>query len=362
MPKFLSLAALLAFAAATALADEPVVRPVASGQQAAPGQEGADISRKLAELRARFAADPRVKEARAAVEAAAKAIDEKIAGDPVIAEARRAEQAAREAVAKAEKVAADDDARVQEHRRTLEAARKRASDLDLQRRLEEIRAEHVRSEARGRPDLRELWSRAQFHPHSPEAAKADQRLAAARKKLEEANTALDKRVKELAEFKVTEQARKEFDEAVRASQGMKDAETARRTIEERVAADDQVAAQAGKVNAAGESQAAHRKAIEEIEKKIRDAASAAAAKDPRVAEAAKALEAARGRVGKTIEERVAAERKAREAAQAAWHQKFEAVVAENPEAKALMNEMRSLEERLQKLRNQMGELRRPVSQ
>ncbi len=349
-------ACLLMLVAATALADEPTVRAVA------PGQDGAEISRKLAELRARFAADPRVKDAKAAVEAAVKAIDEKIAGDPAIAEARRAEQAAREAVAKAEKLAADDDARVQEHRRALEAARKRAGDLDLQRRLEEIRAEHLRNEARGRQDLRELWSRAQFHPHSQEAAKADPRLAAARKKLDEANVALDKRIKELAEFKATEQARQEFDEAVRASQGMKDAETARRTIEERVSADDQVATQAGKVKAAGEAQGTHRKAIEEIEKKMREAAAAAAAKDPRVAEAAKAMEAARARVGKTIEERVAAERKAREAAQAAWHQKFEAVVAENPEAKALMNEMRSLEERLQKLRSQMGELRRPVSQ
>jgi hypothetical protein len=347
---------LLMLVAATALADEPTVRAVA------PGQEGTEISRKLAELRARFAADPRVKDAKAAVEAAVKAIDEKLAGDPAIAEARRAEQAAREAVAKAEKVAADDDARVQEHRRALEAARKRASELDLQRRLEEIRAEHARNEARGRLDLRELLSKAQFHPHSPEAAKADPRLAAARKKLDEANAALDKKVKDLAEFKAADQARKEFDDALRANQGVKDAETARRAIDERVAADDQVATQAGKVKAAGEAQGAHRKEIEAIEKKIREAAAAAAAKDPRVAEAAKAMEAARARVGKTIEERVAAERKAREAAQAAWQQKFDAVVAENPEAKALMNEMRSLEERLQKLRNQMGELRRPVSQ
>lgn len=349
-------ACLLMLVAATALAEEPTVRAVA------PGQEGTEISRKLAELRARFAADPRVKDAKAAVEAAVKAIDEKIARDPAIAEARRAEQTAREAVMKAEERAAADDAKVQEHRRSLEAARRRASDLDLQRRLEEIRAEHVRNEARGRMDLRELWARAQFHPHSQEAAKADPRLAAARQKLEAANAALDKRVKELAEFKVIEQARKEFEEAVRSSQGMKDAETARRSIEERIAGDDQVAAQAGKVQAAGEAQAAHRRVIEELEKKIRDAATAAAAKDPRVAEAAKAVEAARARVGQTIEERVAAERRAREAAQAAWHQKFEAVVAENPEAKALMNEMRSLEERLQQLRNQMGELRRPVSQ
>lgn len=347
---------LLIFVAATAIADEPTVRAVT------PGAEGTEIGRKLAELRARFAADPRVKDAKAAVEAAAKAIDEKIARDPVIAEARRAEQTAREAVAKAEQRAAADDAKVQEHRRQLEAARKRASELDLQRRVEEVRAEAARNEARGRLDLRDLWSRAQFHPHSAEAVKAEPRLAAARQKLEEASVALDKKVKELAEFKATEQARKEFDEAVRSSQGMKDAETARRAIDERIAADEQVAAQAGKVQAAGEAQGSHRKVIEEIEKRIRDASAAAVAKDPRVAEAAKAVEAARVRVGATIEERVAAERKAREAAQAAWHQKFEAVIAENPEAKALIKEMKALEDRLQQLRSQMGELRRPVTQ
>jgi hypothetical protein len=38
------------------------------------------------------------------------------------------------------------------------------------------------------------------------------------------------------------------------------------------------------------------------------------------------------------------------------------VVAENPEAKTLMTEIRGLEERLRQLRDQMGELRRPVSQ
>jgi hypothetical protein len=355
MSKCTLLATLLTLVSITAVADD---RAVAVG----PGQERSEINRKLADLRTRFASDPRVKDAKAAVEAAAKAIDEKIAKDPTIAEARRAEQAAREALAKAEQAAANDDQRVQEQRRTLEAARKRAAELELQRRLEELRAEHMRNEARGRLDLRELLSKAQFHPHSAEAAKADPRLAAARKKLDEANAALDGKVKELAEFKAADQARKEFDEALRANQGMKDAEAARRAIDERVAADDQVAAQVAKVKAAGEAQGAHRKTIEEIESRIREAATAAAGKDPRVAEAMKSMAAARERVGKTIEERVAGERKAREAAQAAWHQKFEAVVAENPEAKALMNEMRSLEERLQSLRNQMGELRRPVSQ
>jgi hypothetical protein len=355
MSKCTLLAALLTIVSISATADD---RAVAVGA----GQERAEIARKLADLRTRFASDPRVKDAKAAVEAAAKAIDEKITKDPVIAEARRAEQAAREAVAKAEQAAANDDQRVQEQRRALDAARKRAGELELQRRLEELRAEHVRNEARGRLDLRELLSKAQFHPHSPEATKADPRLAAARKKLDEANAALDKKVKDLAEFKMADQARKEFDEAVRANQGVKDAEAARRAIDERVAADEQVAAQAAKVKAAGEAQGAHRKTIEEIEKRIREAASAAAAKDPRVAETMKSMAAARERVGKTIEERVAGERKARATAQAAWLEKYEAVIAENPEAKALANEARALEDRLKQLRDQMGELRRPVSQ
>jgi hypothetical protein len=42
-------------------------------------------------------------------------------------------------------------------------------------------------------------------------------------------------------------------------------------------------------------------------------------------------------------------------------QKFEAVVAEIPEAKELEKEMRSLEERLHMLRNRMGELRNPAT-
>ena len=58
--------------------------------------------KRLAELRARFADDSRVKDAKAAITAADKAIEKKISSDPAIAEARRAEQAARENVAKAE--------------------------------------------------------------------------------------------------------------------------------------------------------------------------------------------------------------------------------------------------------------------
>jgi hypothetical protein len=38
------------------------------------------------------------------------------------------------------------------------------------------------------------------------------------------------------------------------------------------------------------------------------------------------------------------------------------VIAENPEAKALMNELKSLEDRLQQVRTQLGEFRRPVTQ
>ena len=117
-----------------------------------------------------------------------------------------------------------------------------------------------------------------------------------------------------------------------------------------------------KVKAAGEVQAAHRKTIEDLEKKVRDATGEVAAQDPRVAEAAKAVAAARDRVRKTVAERTAGEQKAREAARAAWREKFETVINENPEAKALMTEIRSLEDRLRKLRDQMGELRRPVSQ
>jgi chromosome segregation ATPase len=236
----------------------------------------------------------------------------------------------------------------------------------MQRRVEETKTEHLRNDARGRADLRDLWSKTQFHPHAPETAKTDPRLAAAHQKLQDANAALDRKTKELfkdlPEVKAAEQARKDFDEAVKASQGLKDAEAARRAIEEKVAADEKVAAQAAKLKAAGDAQAAHRKTIEEIEKKIRDAATEAVAKDGRVKDAAKAVEEARARVGRTVEERVAAERKARQAAETAWHEKFEAVIAENPEAKALMNEMRSLEERLQQVRTQMGELRRPVTQ
>lgn len=345
MPKTTLLAICLAlFAAATA--NERLASAVEKTPQ------------RLEELRAKLAADPRVQEAKAAVMTADKAIQEKIASDPKIAEAQRASQAAREAVAKAEQAAADADPRVQQHRRTLEAARARASELDMQRKVEETKAEHLRNDARTKPDMRELWSKAHFNPLAPDAAAADPRLAAARKKLEEANAALVKKTKELDEFRAAEQARKEFDEAVRASKRSADAEAARRTIEEKVAADEKVAAQIAKVKAAAEAQAAHRKTIDDIEKKIRDASTEAAAKNPQVAEAKKAAAESHGLVGRTIEERVAEQRKARDAAQADWRAKLEAVVAENPEAKELMNEMRSLEERLQKLRIQMGELRR----
>lgn len=334
-----------------------IITAATINQPAARAAEAA--AQRLDELRAKVAADPQVQEAKAAIVNAEKAMQEKIVSDPAIAEARRTEQAAREAVAKAEQAAAATDPRVQEHRRTLEAARARASELEMQRKVEETKTEHLRNEARSRPDLRELWSKAHVHPLAPETAAADPRLAAARKKVDEANAALEKKTKELGEYRAVEQARKEFDEAVQASQRLKDAAAARRAVEEKVMADEKVAAQAAKVKAAGEAQAAHRKTIDEIEKKIRDVSAEVAAKDARVAEAMKAVAEARDRLGRTIEERLATERKARDAAQAAWREKCEKAIAENPEAKALMNEMRSLEERLQQLRSQMGELRRP---
>jgi len=319
--------------------------------------------KRFAELRARFADDPRVKDAKAAITAADKAIEKKISSDPAIAEARRAEQAARENVAKAEQAAAAADPRVQAQRRGLEAARARASELELQRRVEETKAEHLRQQARGRADLRELRSKANTHAHSPEAAKADPRLAEALRKLRAADAALEKKKKELLkdlpEARASEQARKDFNEAVKASTALKDAEAARREIEEKVAADGSVAAQAAKLKAAGDAQAAHLKTIEEIEMRIRDASEDAVAKDARVKDAAKAAEEARARVGRTIDERLAAERKARQAARTAWQAKLEAVMAESPEAKALMNEMQSLEAKLRQVRTQIGELRRP---
>jgi len=350
MLKTTFLAACLAIVATANAADEPFVRAVQ------PATE------RLAELRAKFANDPRMKDAKTAIAAANKEIEQKMSSDPAIAEARRAEQAARENFAKAEQAAAAADPRVQEHRRALEAARARASELEMQRRVEETKTEHLRHEARGRADLQSLWSKAHFDPRSPEAAKTDPRLADASKKLAEANAALDRKMKELPEAKASEQARKEFDEAVKASQGLKDAEAAKRAIEEKIAGDEKVAAQAAKLKAASDAQAEHRKTIEKIEKKIRAASKEAATTDARVAEASRAVDEKRARVSRTTDERIAEERKARQAAQTVWQDKFEAVLNENPEAKALMKEMRSLEERLQQLRTQMGELRRPVTQ
>jgi colicin import membrane protein len=355
------LAACILLTAGVAWADEVVVRTAESGQPARR-EERSQLTRKLADLRARLAEDPRVKEAKAAVERAEKAFEEKVARDPAVAEATRAEQAARAEVAKAEQAAADTHPRVQEHRRALVAAQARAAELDLQRRVEEIRAEHLRHEAGRKPEHRDLRSRAHLHAHGKEALAADPRLAAARKALDEANAALEAKTKQMPEFTAREQARKAFDAALAASQPAKDAATARRALDEKIAADERVATQTAKVKAAGEAQAAHRKTIEDLEKKVREAAGEVAAKDPRVTEAGKAVAAARDRVRKTLEERTAAERNAREAARSAWREKFETVIAENPEAKALMAEMRGLEERLRQLRDQMGELRRPVSQ
>lgn len=353
MTKILTLAATATLLVLAVTADDTRARAAES------------TSQRLAELRAQFAADPRVKEARAAVEAAEKAIAEKVAHDTEIAEARKAEQAARESVGKAEQSAADADPQVQEHRRELAAARARDGELDLQRRYEEMRAEHVRNEARSSPELRDLWARSQLHPHHHELLKADPRLAAARKKLDEANAAFEKKMrdyaKELPEQRAAEEARKEFEQAAASSQAVKDVEATRRSIEEKVAQDERVAAQVAKVKAAGDAQGAHRRTIAELEQKIREASTRAAAADARVAEAMKAVAAAQANVAKTIQERIAGEQKARDAARVSWQQKFEAVIAENPDAKELEKEMRSLEERLQVLRSQIGELRRPAA-
>lgn len=341
-----------------AVAQESVVR----AGEAARREERTELGRKLAELRGRLAADPRVKEAKAAVERAEKAVTEKIGRDPAIAEAAKAEQAARDAVAKAEKDAAAAHPRLQEPRRALAAAQARAAELDLQRRLEETKVEHLRREARQKPEHGDLWRRTHFNPQSADAAADDPRLAAARKALDAANAALTEKMRQLPEHKAREQARKAFDEAVAGSRAAQDAAAARRTLDEKVANDAKVVAQLAKAKAAGEALAAQRKSIDELEKRVRDTAGDVAAKDPRVAEAGKAAVAARDRVRKTIEERTAAEQKARDRARDAWREKFDAAIAENPEAKALMTEIRGLEERLRLLRDQMGSLRRPVSQ
>lgn len=354
MPNTMVLTACLVIVATASAVDAPVVRA------AEPAGE------RIAGLRATLANDPRVKEADAALAAADKAVEKKITGDPAIAEARRAEQAARENLAKAEQAATDADPRVQEQRRALGAARARASELEMQRRIEQTKTDHLRSEALRGLELRDLRTAARFDPQSPEAAQADPRLAATRRKLDEAEAALDRKMKELLkdlpEVATANRARREFDDAVKASQGQKAAEAARRMIEEKVAADEKVAAQAGKLKAAADAQAQQRKTIDEIERRIRDAAAQAVAKDARVQEATLAAADARARASRTIEDRAAAERKARKAAQAFRNERVKAVIADNPEAKALLNEMRSLEERLQKLRSQVGELGRPVVQ
>jgi len=74
------LAACLAVVAGVANADEAVTRTAQPGQPARR-EARSQLSQKLADLRARLAEDPRVKEAKAAVERAEKAVDEKIARD-----------------------------------------------------------------------------------------------------------------------------------------------------------------------------------------------------------------------------------------------------------------------------------------
>jgi hypothetical protein len=357
MLKIHVVAAMVLFAS-VAVADEAAVR----AREPARRTEQTELSRKLTDLRARLAEDPRVKEAKAAVERAEKAIAEKIGRDSAITEATKAELAARDAVAKAEQAAAEAHPRVQEHRRALASAQARAAELELQRRMEEIKAEHLRREAVQKPEHRDLRSRAQVPMQGKEALAADPKLAAARKALDDANAVMQAKMKEMPEYKAREQARKALDAALAASPLAKNAEAARRNLDEKVAADQQVAAQTAKVKAAAEAQDAHRKKIADLEKKVREAAVEVAAKDPRVTEAVKAVVAARDRVRKTVEERTAAERQAREAARSAWREKFGTVITENPEAKALMAEISGLEERLRQLRSQMGELRRPVSQ
>ena len=357
MLKIRVLAAMVLFAS-VAVADDAAVRT----REPAPRTEQTELRRKLTDLRTRLAEDPRVKEAKAAVERAEKAIAEKIGRDPAITEATKAELAARDAVAKAERAAADAHPRVQEQRRALATARARAAELDLQRRMEETKAEHARRQAIQKPEHRDLRSRAHVPMLGKEALAADPRLAAARKALDDANATMEAKMKDMPEYKAREQARKAFDAALAASPLAKNAEAARQTLDEKIVADPQVAAQAAKVKAAAEAQDAHRKTIDELEKKVREATVEVAAKDPRVMEAGKAVAAARDRVRKTVDERTAAERKAREAARSTWREKFDTVIAENPQAKALMAEISGLEERLRQLRSQMGELRRPVSQ
>jgi hypothetical protein len=102
---------------------------------------------------------------------------------------------------------------VQENRRALATAQARAAELELQGRMEEIKAEHLRREAAQKPEHGDLRSRAHLHAQGKEALNADPRLASARKALNDANAVMQAKMKEMPEYKAREQARKAFDAA-----------------------------------------------------------------------------------------------------------------------------------------------------
>ena len=313
------------------------------------------LEKKRAALRATWAADPRLKEAQASVEAAEKTLRERLQGDQKIQESRQAEETARQSLRTVSEAVAAGNPEVQAHRKDLAAARAKAAEAELQQRLERAKAEFVKRQALQKPELQELATKARTDRTTvPE----DRRLAAARQSLDDASAALERKLEQLPEYRARTAAQKAYAEALRESPITKAAAAARTALDAKIASDAAVTAQEQRLKTAAEAERKAAQAVADIERKIAAAGRQAARADATVAAAEKSLAEVRKRAREAVDERAAEQQKAVDDARKAFRTKLDALVAGNDEGRGVYKEISTLEERLEQLKSQLTALRK----
>lgn len=313
------------------------------------------LEKKRAALRAKWAADPRLKEAQASVDAAEKALRERLQGDPKLQESLKAEETARQALRTASEAAAAGNPEVQAHRKDLAAARAKAAEAELQQRLERAKAEFAKRQALQKPELQELAAKARVERT---AEPTDRRLAAARQALDDASAALERKLEQLPEYRARAAAQQAYADALRDSPITKAAATARTALDGKIAADGAVNAQDQRLKAAAEAERKAAQAVADIERKIAAAGREAARTDAKVAAAEKSLAEVRKRARAAVDERAADQQRAVDEARKAFRTTLDGLVAGNDEGRGLYKEIGTLEERLEQLKSQLTALRK----
>ena len=321
---------------------------------------------KLREIRSKLVQEADMGDLRAAAAAAQKALEQKTKSDPAVLEAEAGKNAASKALDQAVAGAAAADPDVVGLKKDLDAAYGKRDEAGFEQRLAAFMLGEVRRRLSRSPQLREA---------ADNATKADRALtnlpqthpqvAAARKALDDARKAYDAKTKSLPEYARMVQAQKACDELMKtdpaAQAAAAERSRARKAYEERlvalVAADPDAKAQTEKMRKAEQDMKDARAATREIENKIRAATRAIATKHPKVAEARKGLNDAHNALRKVVAQLTVDEKKAFDAANKALNQKVEEKVKSDVEGAAVLAELKSVNEKIRDLQNQIRKVK-----